>query len=112
MPILVSVTLIFVLVTVGVFFFRTAISPAVTVSVKTESDRVLPDESGSPLVNINTADKQILMTLPGVGEVLAERILDYRSNSGGFKSLTDLMHVEGIGEKRMEELLDYITTGG
>ena len=63
-------------------------------------------------LNINTASKADLMTLPGIGEVLAQRILDYRKTNGSFQSPAELMYIEGIGEQRLEELLPYITTGG
>lgn len=85
--------------------------PAVTDpqgSVVANPSSGIPDRK----VNINTADKDALMTLPGIGEVLAERILDYRAANGPFTSLSDLMMVEGIGEKRMDAIWDYITLGG
>ena len=63
-------------------------------------------------VNINTADKEALMALPGIGEVLAQRILDHRSSNGPFEAVTELMDVEGIGEQRLETLLPYATIGG
>lgn len=52
------------------------------------------------------------MVLPGIGEVLAERILLYRTEHGPFTYVEQLLYVEGIGEKKLEELLDLITIGG
>ena len=52
------------------------------------------------------------MALPGIGQVLAQRIISYREEYGSFQTVEDLMNVEGIGEKRMEDILDLITTGG
>lgn len=63
-------------------------------------------------VNINTATLAELMTLPGIGETYARRIIDYREEHGPFQSVGELMNVAGIGEKRLESLWDLVTTGG
>jgi competence protein ComEA len=61
------------------------------------------------LVNLNTATLADLDTLPGVGPVLAQRILDARDAQGGFKSVSDLRKVDGIGDARYEQLKDLVT---
>jgi competence protein ComEA len=61
------------------------------------------------LVNLNTATVADLDTLPGVGPVLAQRILDARTAQGGFKAVSDLRKVNGIGDARFEELKDLVT---
>jgi len=63
-------------------------------------------------VNINTASAELLQTLPGIGEVLAARIIDYREEHGDFRSVGALIHVSGIGEKKLEAIWDLITIGG
>ena len=63
-------------------------------------------------VNVNTADLAALMDLPGIGEVLAQRIIDYRKAHGAFQHPEELTNVSGIGEKRLAAILDYITVGG
>lgn len=63
-------------------------------------------------ININTADIHTLMTLPGIGEAYAQRIIDYRTANGPFQQISDIMNVSGIGEKRYAAIKDLITTGG
>jgi len=62
-------------------------------------------------INLNTATSQQLTTLPGVGEKLAARIIDYRQKTGGFKSTRELMNVRGIGEKNFAKLAPHLTVG-
>lgn len=62
-------------------------------------------------VNINTASAQQLTALPGVGEKMAARIVEYRQKQGGFKSVQELMNVKGLGEKNLAKLQPYLTTG-
>lgn len=50
-------------------------------------------------INLNAATIEQLETLPGIGRKVAERILEYRTKSGGFKKIEELMNVKGIGEK-------------
>ena len=61
------------------------------------------------LININTASEGILDTLPGIGPVLARRIVEYREEHGPFRDITDLTLVEGIGPEKIITILDLIT---
>jgi len=60
-------------------------------------------------ININTADKNELDTLPGVGPSLAERILEYRQTNGSFSDIEDLKKVTGIGPSKFEKIKDKVT---
>ncbi len=63
-------------------------------------------------VDINTASAAQLETLPGIGPVLAQRIIDYRQEHGPFQSISELTMVSGIGLSILETLMDLITVGG
>ncbi|MEU4143664.1 ComEA family DNA-binding protein [Streptomyces parvulus] len=62
---------------------------------------------GAP-VSLNTATPDQLDTLPGVGPVLAQHIIDYRTEHGGFRSVDELREVNGIGERRFADLRDLV----
>jgi len=64
-------------------------------------------ESGGK-ININTASARELEELPGIGEVLAERIVSFRETNGPFKSIEEIKKVSGIGEKKFESIRDLI----
>ena len=60
-------------------------------------------------VNLNTATKEELVALPGIGPAKAQAILDYRAQHGGFRSVEELKDVKGIGTKRYERLKAELT---
>lgn len=65
--------------------------------------------TGAALVNLNTADLATLETLPGVGPVLAQRIMDWRLEHGQFAAVEELGEVSGIGDKTYEQLAPKVT---
>ena len=69
-----------------------------------------PAEAGK--VNINSATEEQLALLPRVGEVVAQRILEFREKNGRFKAPEDLMLVKGIGEKTFELIEPYVSVSG
>ncbi|WP_244204636.1 ComEA family DNA-binding protein, partial [Streptomyces africanus] len=62
---------------------------------------------GAP-VSLNTATADQLDTLPGVGPVLAQHIIDYRTQHGGFRSVDELREVNGIGDRRFADLRNLV----
>jgi len=69
----------------------------------------LPAASGYALIDLNRADEAELSALPGIGEVLAGRIVEYREENGPFRSKDDVLAVYGIGEATYQKLEPYIT---
>lgn len=67
------------------------------------------DGSLSSMININTASKEELMTLPGIGEAKAESIISFRNENGHFDSIEDIMKISGIKEGAFEKIKSYIT---
>ena len=62
-------------------------------------------------VDLNTADRQLLETLPGVGEATAARILEWRERHGRFTAVNQLREIDGIGDKRFARLRDRVSVG-
>lgn len=87
-------------------------------SIKDESEEYISENAGENVIededvkdgkiNINTADIDLLQTINGVGESLANKIIDYRKQNGKFKSIDDLKNVSGIGEKKFEDIKDKV----
>ncbi|MBQ7801538.1 MAG: helix-hairpin-helix domain-containing protein [Oscillospiraceae bacterium] len=115
---LVIITCIFAAFLAGFFAGRNVNRTPVRISAvasapaaeETAAASAAPTEA--PIVDINTATPEQLQALPGIGEVLARRIIDYRTEYGPFRSAGDLLAVSGIGEKKLEAILDLITVGG
>lgn len=64
------------------------------------------------VVNINTADADTLSLLPRIGPSVAQRIIDFREDNGGFKAAEELMLVKGIGERTYELIRPYVVVEG
>ena len=60
-------------------------------------------------ININSASLNQLDSLPGIGPAYAQRIIDYRSANGGFKSIEEIKNIKGIGDKTFDKFKDQIT---
>ena len=105
---------IFVLIFLG-SYLATAQAPGIWISTEyhgidsaANETAVEEDAEEVDLVDINTADQAELESLPGIGTVKAQAILDYRNVHGPFDSIEELLEVEGIGEKLLEKIQDYV----
>lgn len=103
-------------------YFVTVHSADITITTQREGAYEVQDEEKSKGVeyaetgastlgklDLNTAGMEDLMTLPGVGEIKAQAIIDYRLQHGAFHSIEELMEVDGIGEGLFEEIKSRIT---
>ena len=117
------ITCAFITFMLGFFIGRNYFSSDIEVTLipaaslsgeRNNSEYVFPasNKSDVVMVNINSATLEELMKLPGIGQVYAQRIIDYREEHGDFAIVEDLMNVNGIGGKRLESILDMITVGG
>ncbi len=91
-------------------FVAVSFQPTLAGSQAKEQGKMATDQAmQTEKININTADVVVLATLKGVGPKLAQRIVDFRSKSGNFKSIEDLKLVKGIGDKLFDAIAPQIT---
>lgn len=79
-----------------------------SIQSNTNSSAISNSDKSIAIVNINTANKEELKTLTGIGDSKADAIIKYREENGGFKSVEELMKVSGIGEKTLEKFFDKV----
>ena len=60
-------------------------------------------------INLNQADREALIDIPGIGKMLAQRIIDYRQQNGGFNDIAELENIKGIGKSKYEAIKEYFT---
>lgn len=85
------------------------ISDAVPATALTEEQENAELSEITDKININAATESELMLLDGIGEVMAERIIELRTELGGFSSIEQLLEVKGIGESLFEGIREYVT---
>ena len=101
-----------VLLFVGTFFLgrASALGEArITVQRAAPASDALQIDSGEGKLCLNTATREELLALPGVGEKTADRILSYRDTYGRFSAVEQLLDVEGIGPTLLEQLRGLVT---
>ena len=86
-----------------------------------DSEPETPTASGYPAteyptapdgkIDVNQADAIDLTLIPGIGDVLAQRIVAYREQYGPFQSIEELSNVDGIGQKKLSEIIKYAKVG-
>ncbi len=77
-------------------------------NIYTEPVEESSSQNSSGKINLNKATLTELQTLPGIGEVKAQNIIDYRESSGGFKAIDELTNITGIGSKTVDKLRDMV----
>ncbi|WP_242403711.1 ComEA family DNA-binding protein [Paenibacillus pini] len=89
----------------------TAVETVKPVTAPTKSEAgtaVAEDEANVQKVNVNTAQVSQLMNIPGIGEKKAQAIIDYRTQHGPFRQVSDLDKVKGIGPKLLDKMKPYV----
>lgn len=104
-------------VMLGIFLMQTRTAGTISVqrSAPDEPEEAVqtvaeePSDAADDRLDLNTATAAELQELPGIGEVIAQRIIDYRDLCGHFLDPEQLMEVDGIGEAKYEKLRDLVT---
>jgi len=96
----------------GIFIGRNLREKTVPLSVEASPGSTLSTTApADPRLDLNEASASQLMNLPGIGEVLADRIVKYREESGAFTCVEGLLQVEGIGEVKLEQIQHLVKVG-
>jgi competence protein ComEA len=88
-----------------------AASPAAQAAQKTAATARTEAKPAAAPINLNTATAAELEKLPGIGQKVAARIVEYREKNGPFKKVEELMNVQGIGEKSFLQFRSQLTVG-
>ncbi len=114
--ILLAITIAFLFLLVGFYLGRQSQGPQIQVSNYTPATptqvTTAPTEAATEAISfpisLNTATKEELIALPGIGEALSARIIAFREQYGPFESLEELTLVSGIGDKLLAKIRDYL----
>ncbi len=114
------ITAAFILLSAGYYIGLACIGSDYNIAIEKHPDEQAVQQGGdnpSPVasveitekIDINTASAEELITHPGIGEVLAERIIAYREKNGKFENIESIMDIQGIGEGTFLKIMDMIT---
>ena len=98
---------------IGILIGRNCHDECIVISQNDVNNITISSEKvEDPRLDINTASIAQFMELPGIGEVIAQQIVDYREENGKFRVLEDLLLVDGIGEKKLQAIEEFVMVGG
>ncbi len=109
--IFVGISCAFLCLLIGIFLGRNLNNDYISANHESDSQSQSGEnanQTNDGRVDINTATLKQLDLLPGIGETIAQRIIDYRNEHGDFASIDDLLNVTGIGMSKLEEIRPYI----
>lgn len=99
-------SIIILLIAMSIYYYRKNIRKIDTEIRQTDS--IAPIQKTAEGIDINTANADMLISLPGIGIATAEKIIQYRTGNGPFDSIEELMNISGIKEKKFSKIKDYI----
>ena len=116
--IMLSAIFLFIGIMLGIFFGRNSGSDSILLTqansseINTSSPTTAYYDEVLGRININSATVDELTSVPGIGSVTAQRIVEYRRKYGKFYSINDLLKIKGISETTLDDIRPYITVGG
>ncbi len=110
---LINILCIFSLLTLSIMLLRNRPASNIIFLSDSQSKHILANSviTGDGKIDINQASAEDLTQIPGIGEKLSKRIVQYRDKNGDYNNVNELINVKGIGPKTLEKIKNYISTG-